>query len=186
MSLFIILHWQTPLADSDKKNCFWRGKMSLLSDLINLNLSEITEKFIAEYIWLVFFKIFFLLFHPSYDLYDLYTSWVGGFCLLFMESHLVDNHVCYADRWSFHVLALCNFYVISKMFGTLLNGFSQILSLFSLCYFVLGDSKQNNFSELPFFVMYLQHVVHEMFNFSGLLILSEQFLNFILFSICMF
>lgn len=41
-------------------NCYYRPisvfvAMSLLTDLINLNLSETTDKIIAEYIWFVFF-----------------------------------------------------------------------------------------------------------------------------------
>lgn len=70
---------------------FVRGKMSLLNDLLNLNLSEVTKKSIYEYIWSVllslpfYFPVFAPLFRvlmrkvwflPALDLWASFHSFV--------------------------------------------------------------------------------------------------------------
>ena len=47
--------------------------MSLLTDLVNLNLSETMEKIIAEYIWLVLHLFIFFAFSPFF----LLAVWVS-------------------------------------------------------------------------------------------------------------
>lgn len=99
---------------------FFLRKMSLLSDLINLNLSETTNKVIAEYVWWVFSHYFLLLssviplFATVFSLVNLFILAKNRFRDFFGRFHVVSHWLLNLiwlgvvfDLFTFSLCCLC-------------------------------------------------------------------------------
>lgn len=115
--------------------------MSLLSDLINLNLSDTTEKVIAEYIWLVSFLSLFLSVSQSFFLvlYEHQHNNLGKcLCLCLL--------VC---TWFFYV---CRNFFFSGMKKNAFFSSHVGCGLFLLIFYLITDTKLGLTEDISLFL----------------------------------
>ena len=138
--------------------------MSLLSDLVNLNLSDSTKKIIAEYIWSVTFHRIILSIISLYTYislkYRFFSTWLlfqNMFNSLFCFSFLVFFHIlCFACQnnqirvffffFLYEVWFLESFSfqsITGSFFGGLIFLFWNVEMFFSMLWFIICKLKQS-------------------------------------------